>query len=936
MATALAVVAATLSACEQESPFEDAVSEPTSLVASPAFVQSGEGVQARLASLQQAIDRLRTSTGSGWVGRQDDLTGYLAELSGGRFTGTDGGDTEAAAESLMSEYGLDLFGVSYADLELGEVSAPDITGTGSVRATQVVEGVPVVDGELVMTVADPEGAAGVTAVRGRVFPGLDVATEPQLGARQAARSAKRLSGGDVVETPSLVIVPDNGGTLAWQVVIFGSEAGGSTGDSISLSDGRYFISAENGELLMLRPTTAERTSAVALLPRGVRRTIRFAAADPNSVEVTGPNPLGGELTAIGLRTPDGVALVDTTVPTYDDATGDGAIVTYTAQDTEKSPGRLYVERPANGTRISDPEAIAAQAMSRAVYDYYASLGRRSWDNANGTLLSTVNYSDSTFCNSYFNGEQMIYGNPCADQSGPAEVSEVEIDTAGHEITHGVINTSSNLVYSGQPGALNESFADYFGNVIGNKYKNTDSVAIFEGGCTGFTDATSMCNPNPDGSLSLRYMLNGATYDDYLRLLTPTFRLDKNFGYDADNGGVHLNSAIWNNALWSIRSRLAKIENKPGNDSQLATDFDKIVYAALTNQLTPASGFLDARAAIEKTIVDAGADAKILDVAREVFDLNHICEGCVDVGPVNGSVVSRAPQTQIEPVVSGDDIAWVDLSQGGHGVGVPARGKVDGDASALASQAETTQVAFAGTTTLAMDMPETGDGFRVVRYDESGAAEEIDRVGASSLLAGLAGSAEGAAWVSLERGTVSFLDPTGQLTEEDLPDLGGATVTALGTGQGNVALGTESGQVILWQPGNGFTQLGQITGSVVSLAAYGSRALAVDDAGNAVVMDGNGASVAVSGAAGMFGAAMNDEYAVWSEQTGQLTGGLAEIYTGLLDTDLYLYSFRTGTIYNLLAQTGQQGYPSISGDRLVWQDTVFGNNDIFTAPLPSGL
>ena len=38
-------------------------------------------------------------------------------------------------------------------------------------------------------------------------------------------------------------------------------------------------------------------------------------------------------------------------------------------------------------------------------------------------------------------------------------------------------------------------------------------------------------------------------DDYLNVLDPPFRWTIAVGRITDNGGVHLNSAIWNNALW---------------------------------------------------------------------------------------------------------------------------------------------------------------------------------------------------------------------------------------------------------------------------------------------------------------------------------------------------------------------------------------------------
>ena len=49
---------------------------------------------------------------------------------------------------------------------------------------------------------------------------------------------------------------------------------------------------------------------------------------------------------------------------------------------------------------------------------------------------------------------------------PALVPEAgALDVVGHELTHAVIQYSANLIYQNQPGALNESFADIFGEMI---------------------------------------------------------------------------------------------------------------------------------------------------------------------------------------------------------------------------------------------------------------------------------------------------------------------------------------------------------------------------------------------------------------------------------------------------------------------------------------
>lgn len=927
-----------LSACQADTPFGEDQAPPTTLVASPVYNEGNDAAQAQLETLQRTIDALRASTSTAWTGRQDDVTGYLTDLSGGRWTESTGDDAEGYVESFFDAWGLDLFGVTYDDLDVAPGTSGAEQGTSTVRASQQLDGVPVLDGALVLSVAD--GAqGGLTAVRGRVFPDLSTTTDPAVPAQDAARSAERLSNGDRATRPRLVVMPVGTGQLVWEVVIVDARGG----DGIGLSDGLYYLDAATGDLVDVRPALVSfGASAASLSPTKTGKPGRAAvlaarAEGGEPVEVTGTGPTGEQLTAVGRQTPNGVELVDPTTPTYDPATGEGGIYTFTAQDTERSSGPVYVERGQNGGTISDPDAIAAHAWSRVVFDYYAALGRASWDGVGGSLNSIVNFGDDTFCNAYFSHDppQMVYGNPCRGDGGLMQLAT--LDVAGHEITHGVTETTAGLVYSGQPGALNEAFSDYFGNVIGNLTKGTDDSTLGEDACAAVTAAQQLCDaPTPDGGWATRELLNGNTNADYLRLLNPTLRMRVNTGYDADHGGVHLNSAIWNNALWSIRSRLAQIDGTDGNASPLAQDFDKVVYAALTTQLGPASDFVDARAAIEQVAVDAGADPTILRVARETFDQQLICAGCVDLGTVNGAVVSAAPQTQVEPAVHGDQITWVDMSQGGFGFGLPALSGVEGDARSLAASPDTTQVVFAGDAVLAAEVQLSTGVVQLVRYDEAGERSVLTEASESTVLAGIAGSDEGAAWVTSEQGTVSFLDPAGQVTTEDLPNLGGDNVTSVGTGQGIVGLGTEGGQVILWEPGAGFVQLGQVAGTVFSVAAYGDRVLAVDDAGGATLFDGSGRALQLSDAAGRFGAAVNGEYAVWSQSVGELGGGVAEQIGGATDTDLYLYSFESGTIYNLLAQTGQQGYPAISGDRIVWQDTVFGGNDILTALLPPGL
>ncbi|MBF4769252.1 M4 family metallopeptidase [Nocardioides agariphilus] len=938
---AVAALVLAMTACDDRGIGSDADPGPRTLIASAAYANSAPDadVSGRLADLQRGIDKLRASTGSGWVGRQDDLTGYLGELSGGRYSPADPADATDARETaaaFLAEYAEDLFGVPADAVVVPSEREIDASGSIVLRAPQEIAGVPVLDGGLVMTLGGDEEQARLNIVRGRVYPGLDVLTDPRVPPRLAEREAVRLSNGQVKGTPRLVVLPRETGMLAWEVNVF---AAGKSGAGVQLSDGLYYLDAVTADLIEVRPTTAELAAPAVyskLLSKASPRVSRklsqmvlasLAAPKGQPVEVSGNAPYIGKVTAEGLRTPQGVALIDTTTPSYQASSGRGGIYTFTADGSSSNsdlPGRQYVE---DSTNIRDPDAISAQKISRVVYDYYAGIGRNSWDGKGASMLSTVNFSDGQFCNAFFSSglEQMVYGNPCKGPHG--EMQLVTLDVTGHEVTHGVTSSTAGLNYTGQSGALNESFSDYFGNVIGDRFYQHDSDTLGEDGCDDVTGAQSLCSANPSGDLATRYLLNGNTMNDYLNVIDPPFRWTIAVGRITDNGGVHLNSAIWNNALWTIRNRLAQIDNKPAYLSQRAADFDLIVYYTLTHQLGPNSSMLDAANAVKDTAVKAGADAAIIRVAKEVFDQSDLCGGCYDPGPVAGSILSNKPQSEVSPVVSGKNTAWI------NPVGGPGTPSVSGG---LSSNPMTYDIAWAGDSLVTMELTNSGEA--VMLHQRGGRTTKLENLQYSTFVAGLGGSEDGAAWWTAETNTLSYVDDRGKVTRTRVNGLGGDDVTAVAAGGGTVAFGTSQGRVVYWKPGtNQFGLVGSMSGSVLSLAAYGPNLVAVDSKQSADVFTTNGRTTHVSDFAFPFGAAANAEYAVFPVAVDSLPGGVSKAIGGQMpDTDLYLYSFKTGKIYSPLEERGQQGFPSISGSRLVWQDGVFGGDDIMEVKLPSGL
>lgn len=132
--------------------------------------------------------------------------------------------------------------------------------------------------------------------------------------------------------------------------------------------------------------------------------------------------------------------------------------THSANNGTTLPGTLI--RSETQAPVADNTVNVAHDSTLDVYEAFKLFfNRDSIDNAGMVLRSTVHYSNN-YCNAFWNGSQMTYGDGNASQ-GCASLA-LSLDVAGHEIGHGVTERESNLVYSGEPGGLNESYSDIFG------------------------------------------------------------------------------------------------------------------------------------------------------------------------------------------------------------------------------------------------------------------------------------------------------------------------------------------------------------------------------------------------------------------------------------------------------------------------------------------
>lgn len=209
------------------------------------------------------------------------------------------------------------------------------------------------------------------------------------------------------------------------------------------------------------------------------------------------------------------------------------------------PGELM--RTEGDAPVQDEAVNEAYDFSGVTYDFYEEiLERNSIDGSGMALISSVHFGVN-YNNAFWNGEQMTYG----DGDGRIFIRfSKSLDVVGHELTHGVVQHTSNLIYENEPGALNEHFADVMGALIKQWY-NQQTVEQADWYMGGEIMVPEL------GVKGLRTFKGEKAFENHPILGTdrqPKHMQDK-FEGDDDNGGVHINSGIPNYAFYLVATAL---------------------------------------------------------------------------------------------------------------------------------------------------------------------------------------------------------------------------------------------------------------------------------------------------------------------------------------------------------------------------------------------
>ena len=252
-------------------------------------------------------------------------------------------------------------------------------------------------------------------------------------------------------------------------------------------------------------------------------------------------------------------LRDITRPMHTNA--GGGIITYSASNGKSETGAILTD---TDNYWSDPAGIDAHYYAGVVYNYYLTKFQRDSFDGQGSNINSVVHYLTNYNNAFWNGSRMVYGDGDGVEFAPISGA---LDVVGHELTHAVIDYSAELDYHDQSGALNESFADVFGDLIENKSDNLWLIG---------EDVTT---PKVSGD-ALRSMSNPTLYDQPDNMKDYVYLPNTEKG---DNGGVHINSGIPNKAFYNFVTSAGVTRDDAG----------QVWYRALTQYLTPGSQFLDA-------------------------------------------------------------------------------------------------------------------------------------------------------------------------------------------------------------------------------------------------------------------------------------------------------------------------------------------------------
>lgn len=252
---------------------------------------------------------------------------------------------------------------------------------------------------------------------------------------------------------------------------------------------------------------------------------------------------------------------------------------------------------------SQKSCVDVHNGGKLFYDYlYKTFARKGLNGSNGPGYYTAMNGTtklvtliSRYGSSYKNAAWVSTGYAIFGEGDGSVMSPlVSVDIVAHELTHGLIQYTANLSYSGEVGAVNEGLADIFGTLteLYAAGANTNIVADYWIGEDAWTPAT------PGDAMRYQDEPHKAANNGYTSNDDPDHYSERYTGTD-NTVGIHTNAGIINKAFY-----LMVKGGSHSNGGSMTTTLGKdktaqIFYSALVNYMTSTTNFSGARSATLK-------------------------------------------------------------------------------------------------------------------------------------------------------------------------------------------------------------------------------------------------------------------------------------------------------------------------------------------------
>ena len=468
-----------------------------------------------------------------------------------------------------------------AEFGPGRVDA-DLLGYHHVRRPQMHQGRRVVGGQLIVHF---DGADRPYEVSGRYSPDLAVRDVPVLSEAEAGRiAAQDLAGmgrpaAKSAGKPELVVYALSGPpSLAYEITL-------ACRDPKRLDERwKYYVDAAGGGIL-LRYDEIPRIGA----PTGNGSDTALSGA-----------LLGGEggqtVSVTGWRD-------NTTVADYL-YNRNATWYVYNVAASGYSDYNTFAWRPTANWGSSDRAEVSAGNNIDIVQDYFRTVhGRNSFDN-NAEFARINVHEGQNLVNAYWDGVDFHIGDGDGMDANPLAV----LDVVGHEFTHAVTESTAGLIYSGESGALDESFSDIFGACV-EFYGQPDGHTLYPGTAPGQADwlVGEDCWISAKALRDIRNPGNVTTVGAGNEL--PSRYKGTHWYYGTgDNGGVHVNLSVQSFFFYLL------CEGGSGTNDGIAysvsgigrTNAEKVAFRALTIYVGPYADYSAGRGAWVSAATDLNA------------------------------------------------------------------------------------------------------------------------------------------------------------------------------------------------------------------------------------------------------------------------------------------------------------------------------------------